>query len=104
MVNHLEEDGAEAEAAVQMDLDAELDDLVFEDELSSNIGSSVTVIEAKRGPEEAAGRMPLLRRLFARHTRPGEASGSGGGSRRGHGLRASGKKGLWHPLLLFTVH
>lgn len=102
VVNQFEDDGEGEESAVDIDLDDVDDDFVFEDELSSTMGSSsVTVLEGnnssristrrraraasvkgreRRDTEDAVGAMPLLRKLFtlARYRgRGGEHHSSG---------------------------
>lgn len=86
VVNQFEDDEEGEESAVDIDLDDVEDDFVFEDELSSTMGSSsMTVLEGnnsskistrrraracsvkrreRRGAEDAGGAMPLLRKLF----------------------------------------
>lgn len=86
IVNHFEEDGGAGHGPIDIDLEDDEDDdddFVFEDEFSSNIGSSMTVLDScvdspacemnganksTRGTvvrhRTGAGRLPLIRKLF----------------------------------------
>ena len=95
MVNHFEDDGQEVEDVVAIDRDEE-DDFVFDEELSSNIGSSMTALEgpvelrapALNGPgNRKKAPEPLVKRLWNR--RKDIRRRSEGVSRAGCG------KGLW---------